>query len=99
MEASGATTSGQSVSLFIPSGAFWVQTVSALTPFVGVADAVWPITAMVPDDLPSGRVWPEFLSRTEPFWATCSATASLYGVCVVAGTVVGIGWSNRPDAM
>lgn len=72
------------------------QTVLALTPFVGLREAVGPITAIVCPRPPSGRAASSFFSRTLPSSATWRATAWLAGVDTSAVAVVGKGRSKSP---
>src|SRR6185312_8362905 len=84
---SGATGFGHAVR--VPSA----HTLAALMPFVGVLDAVGPITAMVRTPAPSGSA-PVLRSSTEPRSAIACATDRCSGVDGAGSAVAGSGWSN-----
>ena len=68
----------------------------ALMPSVGVADAVWPITAIVLPVPESGRMLPWFFRRTLPSSDIVSAVATCAGVDTLAAGVAGSGVSKTP---
>ena len=68
----------------------------ALMPFVGVAEAVWPMTAIVLSVPDSGRMSPWFFSSTLPSSDIVKAVATWAGVVTWAAGVAGSGVSKTP---
>ena len=74
------------------------QTLAALTPLVGVLDAVGPMTAIFLA-LPVSGSARSFLSSTEPFSATSRAIAWCSGDVTTASGAAGSGTSKSPSRM